>query len=517
MDVASGERLQDPYEQIPYPGFAEPRSHLRVLEALATMFGLQPADIEHCRVLELGCASGRNLLPQAEQLPHSRFVGLDTSARQIADARADATAVSLDNVELRRANIMDVDASWGQFDYVLCPGVFSWVDATVRSRMLGICRENLTPQGVALVTYNAKPGWLFQGAVRDLLRYHVAPIPDARQQIAEARAILEFVAEQCPGETVQGRVLRAERDYLRTVRDDYVYHDYLVACNEPVYFHEFVTLAEQHGLQFLCDADMARMSGTFMSGPVQAMLAKTPLIQRCQLLDFLRNELFHRTLLCHRDIAVARQTAPEVMPRFHLKLIALPQPAEFTVADTQPVTFVFRHGKLTSSAPLGKAVLAQLMAAWPATISFAALAQGAESRLAQEARGAGPNRQADPVALAQAVASLFHAGLLVAYVHPPQFCRIVPERPRASAFCRRLASRGTYVTNLLHENVVLDDLHGLVLSQLDGELDRSALVASVQAAVDAGRLSLAPGAGSLETQLERALANLCERALLVAE
>jgi tRNA G46 methylase TrmB len=48
-------------------------------------------------VLELGCASGGNLIPMAYGLPESEFVGIDYAARQIAEGQAAVAALGLDN------------------------------------------------------------------------------------------------------------------------------------------------------------------------------------------------------------------------------------------------------------------------------------------------------------------------------------------------------------------------------------------------------------------------------------
>ena len=55
-------------------------------------------------------------------------------------------------------------------------------------------------------------------------------------------------ADQCPPTSLQGQVFRRERDYLRTVQDEYLYHDYLVDENRPVYVQQFMQRAENHGL-----------------------------------------------------------------------------------------------------------------------------------------------------------------------------------------------------------------------------------------------------------------------------
>ena len=50
---------------------------------MARLFGMDPPPAERCRVLELGCATGGNLMPMAERLPDSQFVGIDYSRAQV--------------------------------------------------------------------------------------------------------------------------------------------------------------------------------------------------------------------------------------------------------------------------------------------------------------------------------------------------------------------------------------------------------------------------------------------------
>ena len=57
------------------------------MAAIATLFGLSPAAVEQCRVLEIGCAGGENLIPLAASFPNAQFVGLDYSQAQIKAAQ----------------------------------------------------------------------------------------------------------------------------------------------------------------------------------------------------------------------------------------------------------------------------------------------------------------------------------------------------------------------------------------------------------------------------------------------
>jgi tRNA G46 methylase TrmB len=93
-----------PYDQVPYPAGAYAQSHPERLATLARLFGMSPPAVGRCRVLELGCADGSNLIPMACALPESRFLGVDLSARQIRSGQRTAASVGLSNLELRHLN-----------------------------------------------------------------------------------------------------------------------------------------------------------------------------------------------------------------------------------------------------------------------------------------------------------------------------------------------------------------------------------------------------------------------------
>ncbi len=94
------------YDDVPYPRLAFPYTHPAHLATIGRLFGLEPADVENCRVLELGCAGGANLIPMAYALPGSHFTGIDLSRRQIDEAREFAAAVGLRNIELGGARYL---------------------------------------------------------------------------------------------------------------------------------------------------------------------------------------------------------------------------------------------------------------------------------------------------------------------------------------------------------------------------------------------------------------------------
>src|SRR5262249_6262531 len=222
--------------------------------------------------------------------------------------------------------IMDVDHNTGQFDYIICHGVYSWVPAEVRDKILAICSQNLAPNGIAYVSYNTYPGWHIRGMIREMMAYHVRQFSDPKERVQQARAFVEFLTQAVGDpQTIYGGLLQIEADSLRKSSDTYIFHEHLEEVNRPVYFHEFAQSAAAHGLQYLAEAKPHLLS---QSLSVEA--AKTleriagDLIAGEQYLDFVRNQTFRRTLLCHREVSLKRPPDPAQVQRLHATGLAQP-------------------------------------------------------------------------------------------------------------------------------------------------------------------------------------------------
>ncbi len=167
---------------------------------------MTPAPIEKCRVLELGCAQGGNLIPMAFNLPECEFLGVDLSPNQIAAGCEMISAVDLKNITLKQVNLLDFNESEGIFDYIISHGVYSWIPENVQEKIFHICRTQLNPQGIAYISYNTFPGWKMKGMIRDMMLYHSSGIKDPETKANQARALIAFLsdvvtAEKIPMET----------------------------------------------------------------------------------------------------------------------------------------------------------------------------------------------------------------------------------------------------------------------------------------------------------------------------
>src|SRR5690606_12367887 len=104
----------NPYDQTPYPDLSYVHTHPDRLATLATLLGLKPQPVAGCRLLEIGCAAGGNLLPMAYSIPGGEFVGIDYSARQIEEGHRRIGELGLRNVRLVCQDLMALDPNQAQ-------------------------------------------------------------------------------------------------------------------------------------------------------------------------------------------------------------------------------------------------------------------------------------------------------------------------------------------------------------------------------------------------------------------
>lgn len=118
------------YDSLPYVSKALSFTHPSRLGALGYVNCLNCARPSRCRVLEIGGASGGNLLLIALSRPASEFVGVDLSAVQFAQARRSAAALSINNVGLIAADVRELPHEAMSKTDDLQP---RWMDSSLRA------------------------------------------------------------------------------------------------------------------------------------------------------------------------------------------------------------------------------------------------------------------------------------------------------------------------------------------------------------------------------------------------
>ncbi len=307
-------RVQTSYDQVPYPSHPYSASHPDRMFSMARVFGVNATPPENARVLELGCAAGGNLIPIAVQLPKAKLVGVDLSAKQIGEGQEAIAALKLKNIDLRQGDLGNLPKDLGKFDYIICHGVFSWVSPALQQKILQICGDLLTPNGIAYISYNTLPGWHMRSMIRGMMLKHSGAITDPAVKIGQARALLQFLTESTASEqTPFARFLRDEAELLSKQSDQYLFHEHLEEQNNPMYFQDFMSLAYTSGLQFLGESSLASMwIGNLPPKAVQTLEQLTQdVVLRGQYADFVRNRTFRQTLLCRQGIDISRALSPE--------------------------------------------------------------------------------------------------------------------------------------------------------------------------------------------------------------
>ncbi len=308
---------QRPYDAIRYKTYPRIETHPDRLAALGALFGMEPAPVTSCRVLELGCGDGGNLIPMAYFLPGSRFVGVDLAAEAVAEGKQTIAALKLRNIVLLEQDLRKLTVDSGEFDYIFAHGLYSWVPADVRDRLMELCRDLLAPNGVAYLSYNTWPGRHARQILREMMLYHVRDVRGARRRLREARTLLRAI------DTPESREMLARPD-------DILFHDDLAPVNDPVWFRDFAAHAARHGLQFLAEARWGREGNCG--------------IEEEQHQDFLAMRSFRQSLLCRAETRLFRDVSASDMQAF---LFSTANPREIgspvmaALADAYPLPVPF--------------------------------------------------------------------------------------------------------------------------------------------------------------------------------
>jgi trans-aconitate methyltransferase len=500
-DLASQTSEQDDYDLLPYPSMPYAYTQPARLAAVAALHGLAAPDAGRARVLELGCAAGGNIIPLAARLPHAHFVGVDIVRRHIEDARARVAQLGLANVSFEQADLTTLAGDGAPFDYVICHGVFSWVPAAVQDAILRVCQSMLSPNGLAMISYNVLPGWHLRSIIRDICLRHVGVEGPPMQRVAKARAILADLADTASDSQPYGLLLRNEARRTAHRPASYILGEFLVPNNTPCYFSEFAARAEAHALAYVCEADLeASVSAAFVpatQAKIRANAGDDPMAME-QYIDYFSGRTFRCSVLARAGAGVRRARHYDALRHLHIS----------SELRRDGDGFKDAHGRVVQSGePMVVRALERLASAFPDTVSFAQLAGG-------------PLDEASSARLCRSLAAMVVSGRAEASTLPLRVGRADGEFPTVWAPARaEAAARQPWITSLAHAPVALKPAVAALIGYCDGSNGVDALKEIFAAALRNGEVQ-APERGdeSLETvaadYVQRVLAFLAANALL---
>ena len=282
-----------------------------LLEAQGKLFGLTPKDSRKARILELGSSFGGNIITQALYNPEAEFVGVDLTAEQVKKGNEVIEKIGLKNIKLIEKNILDINEDFGKFDYIIVHGVFSWVPDIVKEKIIKICNENLTEEGIAYISYNTYPGWKEADKIREMMLYANKYFPEVSQgdKVQRGKAFISIVAEQMK---IYTDVAEKKGDFIKQIegilnmQDYYVGHEQLENINDPMYLHEFVDMLRKENLQYISDVGLRLSIASIYNDStiekLQQLSQGDPVIKE-QCLDYILDTKFRRALICKNSQA----------------------------------------------------------------------------------------------------------------------------------------------------------------------------------------------------------------------
>ena len=460
---------------------------------MAMLHGLRPVSVAHCRVLEIGCNTGANLIPMAYAIPGSDFTGFDLAGAPIAAGQARVRELGLTNIRLLQADLMQTEDKpelQGKFDYIIAHGVYAWVPPPVREGLLNFLRDHLSDNGIVFLSFATLPGGHMLMMAREILSYRGIDTENSVASVRQAVEFLRFVATSRPEGDGYRVLLERQLENMERRSAEVVFHDELAGAYQPVAFSQFAKHTAQHGLSYFSDSEILPAKDPSYQAEtataVQKMAGGNPLMRE-QILDFIRMRQYREALLCGAERAFTYDVDLNAFRRLHMTSAARSSAG----AETGTRAYTMASGlHIETQHPAAIAVMECLIARHPEAVPCTELIAMLE-------------RQNEPVddQFLVMMLRLTAARVVRPTAWPAPVTRVVSERPLASLVCRQDIQRSTRIISLQHTVLEMPDpIVRKLIPLLDGTRDRADILRDLtQALPEVPAQTLAEG---LEPALE---------------
>lgn len=465
------------YDEIPYESYPFFYTRPEHLHTIGTLFGMVPPNIETARILELGCAAGSNIINFAETYPKSYTLGVDLSKVEIEHGVQKVKELALKNIELKHLSIIDIDESFGKFDYIICHGILSWVPSPVRDKIFEIAGKLLTPQGIAFVSYNTLPGWNMVNTTRDMLMFHSSTFTNAYDKLSQAKLFLNFINDALDNSnSPYAKFLKGETELLFKQEDSYLLHEYLEGENKQFYFHQFMNMAKSYNLSYLGEANVHNMYiGNLPAKAAEKLQGINDIVKTEQYMDFIQNKRFRCTLLCRDNIQLNRNINIDTLKKFYLTCNIVPAIAEkeIDLANSfESISFYLNGSKdatMSTSSPIMKAIFYMYSENIGNPIKLDELLKMATKKLPKF------TVQDFEVEFTSNIGRLIFSGYIKLFATKPHSIFKISSKPKVSNLARYQAKKTAvnklWITNQINEVFPLQIHEKYIIEILDGRND----------------------------------------------
>ena len=268
------------------------------------MLGIETQDVEHARILEIGCSYGGNIISTAVRYPNCEIVGIDLSDYQIQKGNEMIDQIGLKNIKLYSKNVLEYNMEYGKFDYIICHGVYSWVNEEIRNKILYVIKQSLNPNGSAVISYNVYPAWKDFDIIKDIMKFRVKLLRkkgfdlSLEDEVVAGMQILEFLKENIKGnEALKNNIENTLKKEIY-----YISHEFLENDNNPMYLYQFSKELEKYELAYILDSNIknsAPFIETQISESIDAESDGNQIVKE-QYYDFITNRAFRTSIITHK-------------------------------------------------------------------------------------------------------------------------------------------------------------------------------------------------------------------------
>jgi SAM-dependent methyltransferase len=292
-----------PYDHTIYNSEPVKLAHPVHIGTIARFYGVTSQVPAKSRILEIGCGTGMNCIALAVSFPGADIIGIDLSREQIRLGQNTLQELDLKNIQLFQKDLLDQDFNFGNFDYIICHGVLSWVSEAVRKEILYIFKKFLSSNGVGFVSYNTYPGWKLRGLVREVFLTIKEMTLTEEETLHKTRSLLNILLTEVITEDGDDTtLLKKEIHRILSFPDWYLTHDLLAQYNNPFSFKCFYNELVEHELLYLCDADPIKNAPLSLGQKAQNFLSKIQSLQEFETMyDLFCTRMFRRSIVCKRE------------------------------------------------------------------------------------------------------------------------------------------------------------------------------------------------------------------------
>ena len=247
-----------------------------VLNFILLVQSMDPVPLEQgFTYCDLGCGQGESINLFAACHPEGQFHAIDFNYAHIAGARNLARQANIANATFWEASFADLgELDLPQFDFITLHGVYSWVGAENRQRIVDFLRDKLKPGGVVYISYNSLPGWSTHAPLRQLLSsYADTQSGPLEERVERAIQFVERLKSSGASFFEANPSAKDFFEYICTLPRNYVVHEFF-NHNWTLFYHaEVVRNLAAAKLSFVGSASFAENQDMLrFSAPLQQML-----------------------------------------------------------------------------------------------------------------------------------------------------------------------------------------------------------------------------------------------------